>query len=181
MKQYVLEIIRQKWRYLSIILFLMLLNVVFGIFVSMYQVPSLMDLQSKWSALRSQNARTGRVDAATLYQQGAADLDKLKSRIPARREFARVLSDLYESAASSAVEINALNYKSVQIKEQQLLTYQLTLSVGGNYAAVKSFLADLINNQELIVIDSVSFSNSDLYIENVVMDLHLTVYLREGV
>ncbi len=45
--------------------------------------------------------------------------------------------------------------------------------------AVKSYLFDLQNNQELIVVDSVSFSNKDLYSENVVMDLRVTVYLRE--
>ena len=33
---------------------------------------------------------------------------------------------------------------------------------------------------ELIVVDAVSFSNSDPFVENVVMDLRITVYLREG-
>jgi hypothetical protein len=57
----------------------------------------------------------------------------------------------------------------------------LSLSVSGGYAAVKSYLSDLQSNPELIVVDTVTFSNSDLFVENVVMDLHLTVYLREGV
>lgn len=179
MKRYMLEIVRQKWRFLSIILFLLLLNMVLGIVVSNYQLPSLADLQAKWSSLRRQAARTGQVDAATLYQQGSVDLEKLKGRMPKKREFARVLSDLLEAAASSNVEVGAISYKPVQIKEEALLSYQLTLSVKGSYAAVKSYLSDLQNNQELIVVEPTSFSNSDLLVENVIMNLSITVYLRE--
>lgn len=180
MKQFVLEIVRQKWRHLSIILFLLLLNIALGVFVSSYQHPSLADLQAKWSNLRLQASRAGQVDAAALYQQGAADLEKLKSRIPEKRHFARVLSDLLEAAASSAVEVGAISYKPVQIKQEALLSYQLSLSVSGSYAAVKSYLSDLQKNPELLLVDSVTFLNSDPFVEKVVMDLKITVYLREG-
>lgn len=180
MKQYIIEIVRQKWRLLSIILFLLLLNVALSVVASVYQLPSLTDLQTKWSSLRRLTARAGKVDAATLHQQGSADLEKLKARIPEKREYARVLSDLLEAAASSAVEVGTISYKPLPIKEEPLLSYQLSFSVGGSYAAVKSYLSDLQKNQELIVVDTVAFSNSDLFVENVVMSLHVTVYLREG-
>lgn len=180
MKQYVLEIIRQKWRLLSIILFLLLLNVTLGVVVSAYQRPSIADLQTKWNNLRRQAAQVGFVDAATLHRQGAADLETLKARIPEKRQFARVLSDLFEAAASSAVEVGPLSYKPEQIKEEPLLSYQLSFSVSGGYAAVKSYLSDLQKNPELIVVDSVVFSNSDPFVENVVMALKVTIYLREG-
>ncbi len=39
MKQYVLEIVRQKWRFLSIILFLLLFNIALGVVISAYQTP----------------------------------------------------------------------------------------------------------------------------------------------
>lgn len=179
MKQYVIEIIRQKWRFLSIILLLLLLNVALGIMVSLFQLPSLANLHAKWSTLRSQAARHGRADTMTLYQQGASDLVRLKTKIPEKRQFARVLSDLFESAASCDVEVGAVTYKPVAVKEEALLSYNLTLSVSGGYAAVKSYLADLQNNPELIVVDSVAFSNNDLFVESVTMDLRMTVYLRE--
>lgn len=179
MKRYVLEIIRQKWRLLGVILFLLLLNVALGVVASGYQRSSLADLQTKWSDLRRQAAQAGLVDAATLHRQGAVDLEKLKERIPEKRQFARVLSDLLEDAASSAVEVGPISYKPVQIKEEALLSYQLSFSVSGGYAAVKSYLSDLQKNPELIVVDTVVFSNSDLYVENVVMGLKLTIYLRE--
>lgn len=178
MNQYVREIVRQKWRLLGIILFLLLLNVTLGMVVSAYQLPVLAELQTKWNSTRLQAAGGGQMDAAALHRQGAADLEALQAKIPEKREFARVLADLLESAAVNAVEIGPISYKPVKIKEEKLLSYQLSVSVNGSYAAVKSYLADLQENPELIVVDAVSFSNSDLYIENVVMDLHITVYLR---
>ena len=180
MKQLLLEIVRQKWRLLSFILTLLLLNVVLGVVYSVYQLPALADSQTKWSNLRSQVARAGQVDSANLHQQGAADLEKLMARIPAKREYARVLSGLIEAAASNAVEVGTVSYKPVQIKEEALLSYQLSFSVKGGYAGVKSYLSDLQKNQELIVVGAVTFSNSDLFVENVVMNLNITVYLREG-
>jgi hypothetical protein len=72
-----------------------------------------------------------------------------------------------------------VSYKPEAVKgRDDLLAYGLSMSVGGSYAAVKSFLADLQKNSEMIVIDGVNFSNSDLYEENVIMDLRLTVYLQ---
>jgi type IV pilus assembly protein PilO len=180
MKQYIIEIVRQKWRLLSIILILLLFNVALGVVISAYQIPVLAELQTKWSAMRRQSTHAGKVDSVTLYRQGALDLEKLKARIPEKREFARVLSDLLEAAANSAVEVGTITYKPVQLKEEPLLSYQLSLSVSGRYAAVKSYLADLQKNPELIVVDSVAFSNSDEFVENVEMDLQITIYLREG-
>jgi hypothetical protein len=52
MKQYFFEIVRQKWRLLMVILFLLLFNITLGIVVSAYQLPSLINLQIKWSDLR---------------------------------------------------------------------------------------------------------------------------------
>ena len=181
MKELVIEIVRQKWRLLSIIAFMLLLNMILSMVISVYQLPSIVSLQTKWSDVRQKMARSGKEDAASLYKQGAVDLEKLKTAIPEKREFARILSDLLEAAAASNVEVGPISYKPEQLKEDLLLSYQLSLSVSGSYAAVKSYLADLQNSQELIVVDTVTFSNSDLYVENVVMSVHLTVYLRGGV
>jgi type IV pilus assembly protein PilO len=148
--------------------------------ISAYQLPSVVSLQAKWSDARQKSARSGKVDAETLYRQGSSDLEKMNTAIPEKREFARILSDLLEAAASSNVEVGAISYKPEQLKEEMLLSYQLSLSVSGSYAAVKSYLSDLQKSQELLVVDMVSFSNSDLYVENVVMAVHLTVYLRGG-
>ena len=76
----------------------------------------------------------------------------------------------------------AVSYKPQTVKGQDLLAYGITMSVSGSYAAVKSFLGDLQRNNELIVVDGISMANSDLFEENVVMEVHVSIYLqsREG-
>lgn len=180
MNHIILEIIREKKLVLVVILLLILLNALLMILVDSYQAKALVATHTRWSDLRRQAASLGQADAAALYRQGAGDLEKIKTRIPAKREFARVLGDLFESASSSGVSTGSISYKPETIKGEGLLSYQLSISVNGSYAAIKSYLADLQQNPELIVVENVTFSNSDLFVENVTMDLHLTIYLREG-
>ncbi|MDD5107671.1 MAG: type 4a pilus biogenesis protein PilO, partial [Desulfuromonadaceae bacterium] len=156
MKQLIMELIRQKMRLIFTVSALLLLNVALGAVVVFYQQPALADLQTRWSALRRQDATVGAVDGATLYRQAETDLKTVNSRIPEKREFGRILSELYEAATDSAVEVIGISYKPVKIKEEALLSYQLTLSVTGSYAAIKSYLNDLQGMEELIVVDSVS-------------------------
>jgi type IV pilus assembly protein PilO len=176
-----LEIIRQKKILLLFILALIVINVALLVVIASYQEPALVTSRSKWNELRTRVARSGHADALTLYSRGKSDLEKLNTRIPPKREFARLLTELLESASNSGVTMGAISYKPLSIKDEALLSYQLALSVNGDYAAVKSYLSDLLQNPELLVVDGVSFTNSDLFVENVVMNLHVTVYLREGV
>jgi hypothetical protein len=89
-----------------------------------------------------------------------------------------VLGEILDAAATNAVITGNVSYKPQMLKDQDLLAYGLSMSVGGSYAAVKSFLADLQKSDELVVVEAVSLSKSDLYEENVVLDVRLTVYLQ---
>jgi Tfp pilus assembly protein PilO len=175
-----LEIIRRKKSVLMVVMALIVLNVLLMVLMASYQEPAIAASRLKWGELRSLAARSGHADAATLHRQGIADLEKLNARIPPKREFPRMLSDLLESASDSGVTTGSISYRPLTIKDEGLLSYQLSLAVSGDYAAVKSYLSDLRQNPELIVLDSVSLANSDLFTENVVMNLNITVYLQEG-
>lgn len=180
MKMMLLEIIRQKRLALLLSLSLLLANVALMVVLTSYQEPALVSSRSKWSELRNKVARAGRADASELYRRGKSDLEKLGTRIPPKREFARVLNDLLDATSNSGVVMGTISYKPLTIKDEGLLSYQLSFSVRGDYAAVKSCLADLQQNPELVVVDNVTLTNSDLFEEKVVMNLNITVYLREG-
>jgi len=178
MNQALLELFRQKKRMLIAAMVLLVLNIGLYAVTAGYLEPKIAASQAAWTDLRQRIAVAGRTDVATVYRQGVDDLKKLASRIPVKRQFPRVLGDILDAAASSAVVTGNVSYKPQTVKDQDLLAYGITMSVGGSYAAVKSFLGDLQKNSEMIVIDGISFSKSDLYEENVVMDLRLTVYLQ---
>lgn len=178
MNQALLELFRQKKRTLIVALVLLLLNIGLYAVTAGYLEPAVITSQASWTDLRQRVAAAGKADVATVYRRGMDDLKKLEARIPAKRDFPRLLGDILDAAASSAVVTGNVSYKPQVVKDRDLLAYGISMSIGGSYAAVKSFLGDLQKNREMIVIDSVSLSKSDLYEENVVMDLRLTVYLQ---
>jgi type IV pilus assembly protein PilO len=174
----ILEVIKQKKLTLAVALVLLLLNIGLYVATAGYLEPRIAESHTAWSALRQRMAVAGKTDVAAIYRHGVDDMKKLEARIPVKRQFVRVLGDILDAAASNAVVTGNISYKPQAVKDHDLLAYSISMSAGGSYAAVKSYLADLQRNSELIVIESVSFSKNDLYEENVVMDLKLTVYLQ---
>ena len=178
MNQALLELIQQKKRSLIVAVVLIVLNIGLYAVTAGYLEPKIAVAQASWSDLRQRVAVAGRADVATVYRRGVDDLKKLMVRVPVKRQFPRVLGDILDAAASSAVITGNVSYKPQTIKDQDLLAYGISMTVGGSYAAVKSFLGDLQKNSELIVLDGISLSKGDLYEENVVLDLRMTVYLQ---
>jgi type IV pilus assembly protein PilO len=178
MKLILLELYRQKKRMLIAALALLVLNVIVYAFNAGYLQPKISASQISWTDLRKRVAAVGRADVASIYRRGVDDLKKLAVRIPVKRQFPRVLGDILDTAAVSAVITGNVSYKPELIKDRDLLAYNISMTVGGSYAAVKSFLSDLQRNSEMIVIDGITLSKSDLFEENVVMDLRLTLYLQ---
>jgi type IV pilus assembly protein PilO len=183
MNQLLLELLRQKRRLLIAVAVLLLLNIGAYVSVNMYFTSAIMTSQSTWNDLRQKVAIAGKTDVASVYRRGHEDLKKIESRIPPKRQLPRVLGDILDSAASSGVSTGTVSYKPEVVKgHDELLSYTISMSVNGRYAAVKSFLADVQKNSELVVVDGISLANSDMFEENVAMDLKLTIYLqgREG-
>lgn len=181
MNQLIWEIARQRWRILAAVLVLLLLNIVALVVLKGYLASAIIDAQTKWGDLRRRVAVAGQNDAATIYRRGKADLENLKTRIPHRNQFPRLVGGIFDTAASDSVRVGTITYKPTIVKDNPaLLSYGISLSVSGSYAAVKNFLADMQRSGELIVIDGMTMANSDPYEENVVMDLRLTVYLQEA-
>ncbi len=180
MRDALLELVRQKKRLLLSVAVLALFTMALFIAVDGYQLPEIVAAQAKWSELRRQVALMGRGDVSSAYRQGKIDLETLKGRIPPKRQFARVLGDILEQAASSGTTIDSITYKPRVVKEDEgLLAYDLTMSVSGRYAALKSFLSDVRKFRELVVINEFGLINSDYFEENVTLDLQMTIYLRE--
>lgn len=182
MKQALLELLQQKRVLLIVAAVLLLLNIGLFVTLNVYLAPAIIASQSSWNTLRQRVAVAGRADVASVYRRGIDDLKKLATRIPAKRQFPRVLGDLLDSAVTSGVSTGAVNYKPQTVKGHDLLAYSVSMTVSGSYAAIKSFLGDLQKNNEMIVVDGISLSNNDPFEENVALELHLSIYLqgREG-
>lgn len=179
MTQMLLEIYRTKRRPLIAVAVLLLFVVVFSVVSSLYLSPAIAAAQARWTDLRQTLALAGRQDVSTAYRKGVADLTLVRGRIPLKRDFPRILGEILEMAATSRTTVGNMTYKPQVVKDEKLLAYAISMSVGGSYAAVKSLLADLSAFREMVVVDGITLTNNDLYEERVTLDLRLIVYLRE--
>ena len=183
MKQALKELFQQKRRPIIALVVLLLLNIGLYVAVNAYLAPAIVTSQATWNDLRQRVAVVGKADVASVYSRGTDDLKKLSTKVPVKRQLPRVLGDILDSAASSGVITGAVNYRPQVVKgRDDLLVYDVSMTVSGSYAAVKSFLGDLQKNSEMVVVDSINLANTDLFEENVVMAVHVSIYLqgREG-
>lgn len=172
------EFIRTRRKMLAIVVGLVLLNAGLYSYLTMYQQPRLASLQERVFAARASAGRGVPQDADTVYRQGAADLAEWGKRIPAKKEFARLLGDLYETARTNSLGVGGVSYKPAALKGEVMLTYSITFNVSGKYAQVKSFIADVSRMRDIVVIDNISLNNSKMTEEYVDLRLELTAYFR---
>ncbi|HTP64009.1 MAG TPA: type 4a pilus biogenesis protein PilO [Geobacteraceae bacterium] len=156
---------------------LILVDAVLYIYCSAYLEPRLGLLQLKWSEKRLETARSTSLDNATVYRQGIADLAAWRARIYPKKDFARFIGELFETASNSSLKVGAITYKPDMVKDEGLLAYSIGFNVSGKYAAIKSFIADLERLREIVVIDNISLTGKGTE-ESVDMKLQLTAYFR---
>jgi len=180
MREILLELFRLERRTLIAIVALVPVNCLLLAVIVAYQEPAIVHARHARDDLRGRMAALGRGDVTSIYGRGKADLERVRTRIPLKRDFPRVLGEVMEAVAANNLTLGGVTYKPQRIKDEALLAYAVTLSVSGRYAGVKSLLSDLQKERELVVVDSIGLSNPDPHEESVAMELHLTFYLLEG-
>lgn len=156
---------------------LLLGNIGLYAYRSLFQAPRLIDLQNMWFEKRKL-ASGSLTDVATIYRQGTADIEMFRSRIPAKREFARVVGDIFEAASSNGLSVQGVTYKPETVKGEGLVLYEVTLNVIGKYAGIKSFIADIDRLKSMSSIDTISLNSSSYTKETVGLKIQLSSYLR---
>ncbi len=157
-----------------------LLAVVAGLYlyVSAYQETTLETLRESWMAKRKQHAAHGAASPGMVYSQGVGDLAVFYGRIPPKREFARLLGDIFDNASNNGLTLKTVNYKPVTAQGSNLMSYQLSLNLVGRYAPVKSFISDMQRMNEIVTIDSMSIAGAGPTQESLELKVQLSAYFR---
>jgi Tfp pilus assembly protein PilO len=171
------QIIKVRRNFLIAISVLILINIGLYIFSSAYLGPQAASLQNKWSEKRLLAARGTVMDSAAVYRQGTADLAVWRARIYPKKEFARFIGEIFETATNNSLKVGAITYRPQQVKGEDLLAYSFGFNVSGKYAAIKSFIADIQRLREIAVIDNIALSGKATE-ESIEMKLQLTAYFR---
>ena len=180
MKQLALDILTQKRGALIVLAVILAADIALMVAYGTYVDPQVQSSYSTWSDLRKNASGPARADSATVYNQGRRDLDTLASRMSTRQQFPELLGSIQDLASACSVVVENFTYKQNPARERGPGVFDLKISVSGRYAEVKSFLDDIQGMDELAVVDSVTFTNSDMLADQVTMALSITLYLREG-
>jgi type IV pilus assembly protein PilO len=156
---------------------LILINIGLFLYSSAYLGPKVVLLQNKWSDKRLIAAGEAGIDTGAVYRQGTGDLAAWRARIYPKKDFARFIGELFESATNNTLKVGAITYKPQPVKDENLLAYSIGFNVSGKYAAIKSFIADIERLREIAVIDNISL-NGKTTEESVDMKLQMTAYFR---
>lgn len=174
-----LQIVQIKKRPLIALLILLLIAATLQIFISQYQEKRIERLSVEWIKHREDLKRgAALVDRETLYRNGLADLAKFRARAYPKAHFAKFIGELYDIAARDSLELTSITYKPFLNKEEQLLSYAMTLSVSGMYPNLKKFISDLGASGNLLTIDSVAMSASSASPDAVQLQILITSYFK---
>ncbi len=110
-------------------------------------------------------------------QQPATQLAQFHAAFPPLDTLATALGGLDSAARQAGVPLRSAEYRLEQRAEgSPLLRYRIALRTGGDYAQIRAFLGQLLEQQPFIALDDVQFRrNNDAALE---ADLRLSVYLH---
>ncbi len=172
------EVVKSRRRIFVLIAFLLILNILSYSYLSIYQGPRVVSLQSSWFEKRQKSSGMKAANAATIYSQGVKDLQVWNARILPRKDFARMLGELFEMAGNNNMAVKGVTYKPQDMKNEGLIAYSIDFSLSGKYAGAKSFISDLMRSKQIIVIDNLSLANTSQTTEAVDLKLELVTYFR---
>ena len=171
------DIAKSRPKSLAVVILLIILDCGLFFYSTYYQQPRLQTLRQQWAEKR-RAAGGGHRDQAAIYRQGTDDLATWRGRITPKKDFARLIGTLFDMASSSSLKVGAVSYRPVPVKQDNLLAFTISFNASGKYAAVKSFIADLMRTKEILTLDNVTLSSTKTTEEAIDMKIELTAYFK---
>jgi type IV pilus assembly protein PilO len=175
MLRVLLEIVRQRRRQLLFIGALVLVGIIAYFTRILLLQEQLVSARREWSNQRTQVKQKSFLGKAEQYDTWVRDYALFAARIPPQRDFARIISDLFETAENNSLSVGSVTYKPEKSRAGYL-EYTITLDLTGTYGGIKSFLADINQARDLITINTLGLSKSGkLFEEEVKLRVSLGV------
>lgn len=149
-------------------------------YVGCWQQAALERNQALWSAKRRQVTSLNATQAGEQYRLKGEQITTLLASVPYAHEFPNVISQILDLMALNAVVSGPMTFKPNKSELDGITSYTLNCSASGNYASLKRLIADLERLDGISTLDSVSLASPDTAPGKVVLELLLTIYLREA-
>lgn len=180
------DFLRQLWGghrvLLSIAGFLLLANLVLGLVLKLYLVPTV-NGRERLLIQRQEDLRGGGGDSpAELFARGEKDLATFREKIPPHQEFTKLILELQGLADEASLDLDRIAYDHEQAKNSDLLRYTLTFTLEGNYNNLKQFIHALEQLPRLVIINEIGLQGAGRSSDtDVRLQLSLETFFRTGV
>lgn len=178
-KELLYRVLRENRLLLSAtLLLLMLCGAIW--YLTLRQGLLLQQQQSSWNSKRRQAAARAETHLTSQYLRDKDQIRHLYMTIPYRHEFPRVISEIMDIIALHDATPGPMLYTPAKTDLDGVIAYDMHCSATGEYPDLKRLISDLERLDGISTLNTCSFSNPDPAFGKAVLDLQLTVYLREG-
>lgn len=162
---------------------LLLLNLGCYLIVDLWVTPEVNQLESRYIELQTQTRKLQQEQAAAdnpraVFARGTADLASFRQRVPEKKEFTRLIGEVFDMAQQTGLNIHQVTYQPNLLVKQNLLEYVLSFSVEGEYSQLKRFISLLESSERLIAIESLGLASGSDSGEKIGLQLRLATYFQ---
>lgn len=115
-----------------------------------------------------------------MTRQVAAPPRDWRAELPPDREGYARLAKLFTAASRAGLTLAEGNYREVRDAKLGLTRLAITLPVTGNYPTIRAFLAQTLNQEPALALESLRISRGAIGDSELSADLRFTLYLDAG-
>ncbi len=169
-------------RVLIMLLFILLIGGI-QLWQGLWTGPKLEDSRAQLRSLRAEL----RIEKQRVSAGGGAaitgitdDIEHFYQMVPSRSGLGSFIGRLYSYAANAQIEIDQISYQPKAIKDADLLQYQLSFSVSGDYAQIKKFIHLLENSPSVLILNRITLGSARKEKKEIVgLQIQLQTFFRE--
>ena len=165
------ELFREIWQSnrkpLILIAALLIVNLTTYVLLQQFFIPRVVDREERFISRQAearQLLRQAGGNAETpeqLFAQARRDIAEFQNIVPELSEFTGLVDELLMLAYRSQLNIDQISYTHKAAEKVDLLQYDLSFAVNGQYAQLKKFIHALEQSPRIMSIRQIALSSSD--------------------
>ena len=165
------QLILQLWRaHRALLVFIGLLIVANGVLyvlVNQVLVPRVTALENRYITRQAEvrqllRHRTGPANTPEqMFVLASRDLADFEAEVPAYLDFTGLIEELLELSEQADLKISRIAYDPQPVKDLDLLRYDLSFSITGEYSQLKRFIHSLEQSSRLMVIREIGLQSTE--------------------
>ena len=165
------ELFREIWQSnrkpLILIAALLIVNILVYLLLQQLFVPRVIDREERFISRQAEARQLLRQAGANanspeqLFAQARRDIAEFQKIVPDLSEFTGLIDELLMLAYRSQLNIDQISYAHKESEKVDLLQYDLSFSVNGQYGQLKKFIHSLEQSPRIMSIQQIALSSSD--------------------